>query len=241
MSRTAHIVMVTHGDRLDYLERTIGAVLETAIPHTLTVTANAPGADSLALLRSLELAGKIRLIVNWKNLGFAIAANQAWRLRPEAEYCVHLGDDILATETQWLTKLVDIVECCPEVGIVGHSLEPWPWPVQQVGNPPRRVQVQPSNIGGCLLIPKRTREVCGYYNEEMGIYGEEDALYGWKVRRAGLLCAYFDFIEGGRSFAHLGDDREPGYRAWKDARRLEAIPIRDALMREYAAGRPLNQ
>lgn len=244
MNEKAHIVMVTHGDRAHYLERTIGAVLETAFPHTLTVAANAPGPDSLALLRALELAGTIRLVVNWKNLGFAVAANQAWRQRPEAEHCCHLGDDMLALEPDWLTKLVDIIECCPEVGIVGHSVEPWPWPIQAVGNPVRRVQVQPSNIGGCLLMPKRTREICGYYNEEMGIYGEEDALYGWKVRHAGLLCAYYDFVEGGRSFEHIGEDGGTGaeYRAWKDTRRLEAIPIRDNLMREYAAGlRPLNQ
>lgn len=240
MDKSAHIVMVTHGNRLMYLYQTVGAVLKTEFPHTLTVVANDAHPATLAYLRDLEQLDYLRAIVNRENLGFARAANQGWKLRPEAAYCVHLGDDMLATEPEWLTKLVDIIECCPEVGIVGHSVEPVPWPVQTVGQPARRVQVQPSGIGGCLLMPKRTLEVCGYYNEEMGLYGEEDALYGWKVRHAGLLCAYYDWQAGGRSFRHLGED-EPEYRAWKDARRAEAIPIRDGLIREYAAGRPLNQ
>lgn len=239
--QVVHVVMVTHGDRRLYLHKTIPAVLRTDWPHTLTVVANDPNPTSQMYLSELERLKYIhRLIVNPKNLGFAVAANQGWKLRSEAAYCVHLGDDMQALEEDWLRKLVDIADCCPEVGIVGHSVEPGAWPVRALGNPPRRVQVQPSGIGGCLLIPRRTWETCGYYNEEMGLYGEEDALYGWKVRRAGLLCAYFDWQARGRSFKHLGED-EPDYRAWKDARRAEAIPIRDALIQEYMAGRPLNQ
>jgi hypothetical protein len=105
----------------------------------------------------------------------------------------------------------------------------------------RIIQHQPSGLGGIILVPERTRALCGYYNEELPLYGEEDALYGWKVRQAGLLCAYFDQSQLGRSFEHLeGGDDDPDYRAWKDAQRLIAIPIRDALIREYEAGRPLN-
>lgn len=235
-----HIVIVTHGDRLMYLYQTVRAVLKTEFPHTLTVVANDAHLTTVAYLRDLEQLNYLRSIVNRENLGFAVAANQGWKLHPEAAHCVHLGDDMLALEPGWLRKLVDIADHCPEVGIVGHSVEPVAWPVREVGSPVHRVQVQPSGIGGCLLFPRRTRELCGYYNEEMGLYGEEDALYGWKVRRAGLLCAYFDWQAGGRSFAHLGEDT-PEYRSWKDARRVEAIPIRDRLMGEYAAGRPLNQ
>jgi GT2 family glycosyltransferase len=237
-----HIVMVTHGDRLEHLRRTVPALMATDFyPYTITIVANDPAASSLVYLRGLSNGGWFDLIVNTENLGFAIAANQAWRARPEARYCVHLGDDMLALESDWLKKLVTIIDFCPEVGIVGHSVEPAAWPVRTLGSPPCTVQVQPSGIGGCLLIPQRTWEVCGYYNEEMGPYGEEDALYGWKVRQAGLLCAYYDWQAGERSFAHLGND-EPEYWSWKDARRVEAIEVRNRLMAEYATGtRPLNE
>jgi hypothetical protein len=48
-----HVVMLTHGDRLRHLERTIPAVLATPYPLTLTVVANAPDKASLAYLDSV--------------------------------------------------------------------------------------------------------------------------------------------------------------------------------------------
>lgn len=237
-----HIIVVTHGNRLKVLKRTIPAVLETEHPFTLTVVTNGVTPSVMAWLKKQD--GIDRIMVNKKNMGFAIAANQAWRSREDADYTVHLGDDCVPLETDWLRKLVDIVDCCPEVGIVGHSVE-GSWPLRQVGRGRclRTVQVQPSNIGGVLLFPRRTTELLGYYNEEMGQYGEEDALYGWKVRTSGLLCAYFDHNVLGRSFEHLGSVYDtPDYRAKKDKFRAQAIPIRDAIIAEYKAKkRPIKE
>jgi GT2 family glycosyltransferase len=243
--------MVTHGDRLALLRRTVPAILKTAYPFLLTVVTNAPSEAAFRWLH--KTAGPLcnfLLLVNEENLGFPKACNRAWRLM-DAPHTVHLGDDCLALEPDWLRKLVDIAECCPEVGIVGHSVEPVNHLPRIVGKGDckRLVQIQPSGLGGIILVPERTRAICGYYNEELPLYGEEDALYGWKVRRAGLLCAYFDHSNPstgsgrglGRSFAHLaGGDDNPTYRAWKDVQREMAIPIRDQLIREYEAGRPLN-
>jgi hypothetical protein len=236
-----HLVMVTHGDRANFLRQTIPAVLSTTWPLTLTVVANAPSPASRTYLREIE-PQLHRLIINKKNLGKSTAANQGRKLR-DAAYTVILDDDALALEPDWLRKLTDIADCCPEVGIVGHSLEPGraSWPLQVLGSPRRTVQVQPANLGSaCMLIPRRTVELCGYFNEELPLYGEEDYLYGWKVRRAGLLCAYFDHTDLGRSFKHLGENDAPEYRAWKDDMRRQAIPVRDKLIEEYLAGRPLN-
>jgi hypothetical protein len=238
----AHVIMVTHGDRLHLLKRTLPAILSTADPFTLTIVANAPGERVLEYFERYEWFA-FNLMVNKENLGFPKACNMAWRLFPEVRYTVHLGDDCRALDSDWLRKLVDIADCCPEVGIVGHSVEPVDHRPRLIGRGDckRVVQVQPSGLGGIILVPERTRALCGYYNEELPLYGEEDALYGWKVRKAGLLCAYFDHSSLGRSFEHLaGGDDDPAYRAWKDAQRLEAIPIRDELIRQYEAGRPLN-
>ena len=248
--KTPHVIMVTHKDRECYLERTIPALLQTTWPMTLAVGANAPGRFSLEFMNSLS--SHICLVVSKKNLGKSKMDNRLWEIRPEADYVVVLDDDMLAVDRDWLRKLVDIVDCCPEVGSAGHSVEKNNYPLRVVGNPKRTVQVQPSNLGGCVLIPRRTFEQCGRYNEEMGLYGEEDALYGWKVRQAGMICAYFDHSDLGRSFKHLGNEmalslgendppETPEYRQWKDAQREKAIPIRDKLIAEYKAGRPLNQ
>lgn len=240
--RVPHVVVVTHGDRLGYLERTIPPLFETTYPFTITVVANAPGRETRALLRSIE-ASLYKLIINRRNLGKPVAANQGWQARPDAEYSALLDDDMLALEADWLRKLVDLADI-PQVGIIGHSVE-GSWPLRVLRKPngaARTVQIQPSGLGGaCILVPKRTRELCGYYNEELPLYGESDALYGWKVRRAGLLCAYFDHNDLGRSFQHLGEGSDaPDYRAWKDERRAEAQRVRDELIRQYQAGRPLN-
>lgn len=241
--RIPHVVVVTHGDRTAYLERTLPALFATAHPLTLTVVANAPGKAARAYLESFKQISGGELIVNRKNLGKPIAANQGWRARPEAEYSVLLDDDMLAKDPDWLRKLVDLADI-PQIGIVGHSVEPANHPLRVLRKPSgaaRTVQIQPSGLGGaCILFPKRTVALCGYYNEELPLYGECDALYGWKVRRAGLLCAYFDHGDLGRSFEHLGEVDDPAYRAWKDERRAEAQRIRDALIKEYVAGRPLN-
>jgi GT2 family glycosyltransferase len=237
-----HVIMVTHGDRLALLRRTVPAILETQKPCAFTIVANAPDWRVLDYLTGFDWLA-FNLMVNEENLGFPKACNLAWRRHPEAAHTVHLGDDCLALDSDWLRKLVDIAECCPEVGIVGHSVEPVDHLPRLLGRGDcrRLVQVQPSGLGGIILVPERTRALCGYYNEQLPLYGEEDALYGWKVRKAGLLCAYFDHSQLGRSFEHLaGGDDDPDYRGWKDAQRVEAIPIRDALIREYEAGRPLN-
>lgn len=242
MKDKGHVIMVTHGDRLRLLKRTIPALLETTCSFIFTVVANAPKPAVLEYF-SRHDSRAINLLINRENLGFPRACNMAWKMLPEAAYTVHLGDDCLCLDSDWLRKLVDIAECCPEVGIVGHSVEPENHRPRLVGRGDclRLVQVQPSGLGGIILVPERTRQLCGYYNEELPLYGEEDALYGWKVRRAGLLCAYFDHSILGRSFEHLaGGDDDPDYRAWKDAQRAVAIPIRDALIRDYEAGRPLN-
>lgn len=214
------------------------ALMKTQCLNTITIVANAPEREALNYLREKQPYIH-KLIINKENLGYPVAANQGWRARPAA-HTVIVGDDCLALSSDWLYQLVDIAAYCPEVGIVGHSLEPVIWPTMQTESG-RTIQVQPSGLGGIYLIPRRTWEICGYFNEELGPYAEEDALYGWKVRHAGLLCAYIDFSEAGRCFEHIGNGQPPKYIQWKNNRRLEAIPIRDDLIKQYEGGRPLNQ
>lgn len=236
-----HVVMVTHADRRQYLEWTIPAVLDTDWPLTLTVIANGPSEASEAYLRGVE-KDLYRLVV-WKtNRGKPKAANRGWKLR-DADYTVLLDDDVLVVDRDWLRKLVDIADRCPQAGMIGHSYEAGAWPVRTLGSGDKKriVQVQPSNVnGGCVLIPRRTVERCGYYNEELPFYGETDGLYGWKVRQAGLLCVYFDYSELGRSVQHLDRYEDPEYNQFRAEQREKALLRRAELERQYTAGRRLN-
>lgn len=234
----AHIVMCTHGVRERFLKRTVPAVLETNGRFTLTIAANGSGKRARRYLESVR-DDLFELIVYPKNIGKPKAVNAAWRLRV-ADYTVLLDDDALALEPGWLDELIAIARDCPDVGIVGHSLEPNEWPRRECGG--HQVQLQPRNLGGaCILVPRRTVKRCGYYNEELPLYGESDGLYGWKVRRAGLRCLYHDHTETGRRFEHIADGRDKKYRAKKTKLRQEAQEISARLREEYLAGRPLNQ
>jgi GT2 family glycosyltransferase len=234
-----HVITVTHSDRLDFLRRTIPALLRTRWPMTLTLVANRPS-DRMRYYLSLIESFLWRLIINDENLGKAGGGNIGWRLR-DADHTIFIDDDMLALRPDWLAHLIDIADNCPSVGVVGHSVEPREWPIDRIEG--RAVQRNRGGLvgGACMLIPRRAYEKCGRYDEELIPYSEDDALYCWKVRLAGLECVYADHTERGRAFRHLenGDDR--AYRAWKDEQRARAIPIRDQLYQQYRAGdRPLN-
>ena len=236
-----NVVMVTHQNRIEYLEQTIPAILDSRGNFKLTLVCNKVNRKVRVWLE--EFGDALTVIYNTKNVGWTLAANKGWSSQ-EADYHCFVGDDCLAKHRNWLIELVDIADCCPEVGIVGHSVE-GVWRPRRVGTIgcQRVVQVQPSGLGGIILIPNRTEEICGRWDENLPIYGEEDALYGWKVRHAGLLCAYFDDREAGRRFVHLdGGSDDPEYRKWKDEMRYQqAIPIRDDLIEQYCSGkRPLS-
>lgn len=234
---TVHIVMITHAARQRFLKRTVPAVLATGDDFTLTVVANGPSKSSRRYLESVR-ADLFGLIVNPENIGKPKAANAGWRLR-DAAYTVLLDDDALALDPAWLGELVAIARQCPDAGIVGHSLETHDWPRRECGG--LAVQHQPGNLGGaCLMVPRRTRQLCGTYNEELPHYGESDGLYGWKVRKAGLHCYYHDHGDTGRRFEHIDDGRNKQYREWKDQTRSDAQQIAARLRREYDGGRPLN-
>jgi hypothetical protein len=239
--RIPHVVMVTHGARERHLRRTIPAVLATSHPLTLTVAANAPGKRSRDLLHGLHQDGSLYgLLSSTRNVGKPLAANAAWRLR-DADYTVLLDDDALPLHPAWLDELLAIAANAPEAGLVGHSLEPVDHKRLSIGR--LQVQLQPANLGGaCLLVPRRTLDRCGRYDEALPLYGESDGLYGWKVRQAGLLCLYHDHTGTGRRFTHLDDGQDgDAYPQWKIAQRQQAQTVAAALRWQYLNGRALNE
>jgi len=66
----------------------------------------------------------VKLIVNKTNLGFAKANNQGIKraLREGADYIFLLNNDTKVIHGDWLTRMVEIAEANPDVGIVGCKL-----------------------------------------------------------------------------------------------------------------------
>ena len=88
--------------------------------YELIVVDNASSDGTVEFLREKEAAGKLRLISNPKNLGFAKACNQGARIA-RSGYLLFLNND---TEVQpgWLDPLIRILEADGQVAAVGGKL-----------------------------------------------------------------------------------------------------------------------
>lgn len=235
-----NICMVTY-NRLEFTRQAIKALLfHTDFPYVLTVIDNASSDGTREYLLEQKRMGVIKNLVRLnENVGVAKASNLAWSLEPEAAYYLKLDNDIVIQKPGWLLEMIRVVEALTEAGAVAYNFETTSYEAATAYG----VQFRPKssgNLGGaCILIPKRTHVLLGYWCEDYGLYGEEDADYGARIRTAGLFNIYMEdeqiglHLPAGRAAiidntltARDGIEEETysEYRAWKDdARRLNVL------------------
>ncbi len=187
-----NICMVTY-NRLDFTKQAIDALVRlTHYPYVLTVVDNGSTDGTPAYLESLKARGVIKnLILLDENLGVAKASNLAWSLEPEAACYLKLDNDIILQKDGWLEDMVAVINQVPEIGVLAYSFEPRSYPLEVWHDV--TIRIKKGTLGGaCLLIPKRTERLLGYFCEEYGLYDEEDADYGVRVLAANLLNAYME-------------------------------------------------
>lgn len=259
--RFVNIGMVTF-NRLEFTRRAIPALLEhTDFPSVLTVVDNASTDGTREYLTALKQLGVIKnLVLLDENVGVAKASNLAWSQEPSAEFYLKLDNDIVIQKPGWLTKMVEVAERVPQLGVLAYNFEPVSYPQGTVGGCVIRVK-QRGNLGGaCLLIPKRTERELGCWCEDYGLYGEEDADYAERVRLTGRLIAYMDdediglHLPAGKAAAidqetHAAADgveekQHKQYREWKDQLRRQNAQAGGAYHRNVIAyhqqSRPLK-
>lgn len=167
---------------------------------------------SLTALTLLAKRGKIVLIQNNKNTGFAKANNQGIVLA-KGKYILLLNSDTVVKRHS-LTKLVDFAKKTPNTGIVAARLLNADGSVQPsclrlptitnafrefwlgkrglfekyvpAGKTPSRVE---SVVFACVLIPRKTIEKVGLLNEKFFFYFE-DIEYCRRLKKAGLPIFY---------------------------------------------------
>lgn len=235
-----NICMVTY-NRLEFTSQAINAlVLHTDFPYVLTVIDNASSDGTREYLLEQKRMGVIKnLVLLNENVGVAKASNLAWSLEPEAAYYLKLDNDIVIQKPGWLWEMIRVIEAVTEAGAVGYNFETTSYEAATAYG----VQFRPKsngNLGGaCILIPRRTHDLLGYWCEDYGLYGEEDADYGARIRTAGLYNLYMEdeliglHLPAGRAaiIDHTFTARDgyeenmhAEYRAWKDeARRLNVL------------------
>jgi len=235
-----NICMVTY-NRLEFTCQAINAlVLHTDFPYVLTVIDNASSDGTREYLLEQKRMGVIKtLVLLNENVGVAKASNLAWSLEPEAAYYLKLDNDIVIQKPGWLWEMIKVVEAVTEAGAVGYNFETASYEAVAAYG----VRFRPKsngNLGGaCILIPRRTHDLLGYWCEDYGLYGEEDADYGARIRLAGRYNIYMEderiglHLPAGRAAiidntltARDGIEEKTysEYRAWKDeARRLNVL------------------
>ena len=187
-----NICMITY-NRLDFTKQAITSLVTyTCFPHVITVVDNNSQDGTKEFLKALHNKGIIKnLVLLDENVGVAKASNLAWSMEPEAEYYLKLDNDIVIKKKNWLTDMVRVIDGIPQAGAVAYNFEPVSYPLTDLNN--IQVRVKPGILGGaCILIPKRTERLLGYWCEDYGLYGEEDADYGVRIRLSGLLNIYME-------------------------------------------------
>lgn len=248
-----NIGMVTF-NRLEFTKQAIVALFQhTCFPHVITVVDNGSTDGTPEYLQALHRQGFItNLILLPSNVGIAKASNLAWSQEPEAEYYLKLDNDIVIQKPGWLSRMVEVIDCIPELGTIAYSFEPVSYPVRET----RGVRIRPKdgNVNGaCTLIPKRTHHVLGFWCEDYGLYGEEDADYGLRIHLHGLQNAYMEdekvglHLPAGRA-AHIDaqtykatdgieEEIHAEYRSFKDeCRRNNVQNIGKKNCQDYQAG-----
>ncbi len=238
-----NIGMVTY-NRLEFTQQAIEALVKfTEYPHVLTIVDNnSQDGTRDYLIRQQQLGVIKNLILLDENVGVAKAANIAWLQEPDAAYFLKLDNDIVVQKHGWLNAMVDTLERVQELGVVAYNFEPVSYPRFKVNGVIFRMKDDKGSgtLGGaCVLIPKRTQKLLGYWNEEYGLYGEEDADYGVRVATARLRNAYMEdediglHLPAGKAAAIdldtlVADDAAElemhrQYREWKDEQRRENV------------------
>ncbi len=231
-----NICMVTY-NRLEYTRQSIDSIKKyTSYPFVLTVIDNNSSDGTKEYLENLKKVGTIKnLEILDENIGVAKAANIGWLKEPEARYYLKLDNDILVQKHNWLSDMVNVIEKIPQAGAVAYNFEPNSYPVSNVNGIDVRVKSEGNLGGACILIPKRTNNLLGFWCEDYGLYGEEDADYGLRISLSNLLNIYLldenigIHLPGGKAAVidknlFIATDIEEEkqykqYRLWKDEQR----------------------
>lgn len=220
---------MTTFNRLEFTRQSIESLHKNnAYPFKLTVFDNGSNDGTREYLEAELRAGRIdKLFLSPENVGVAKAANVGLFADPAADFYLKIDNDIVIQKPTWLLDMVSVAEKFLQIGALAYNFEQDSYPVRDFAGVPLRIKNE-GNIGGaCILLPRRTIELLGGWNEDFGLYGEEDPDYCYRLTKAGLVFAYMED-------ENIGLHLPSGRAAAIDPQTLEAIDEKEDLMhREY--------
>ena len=178
--------------------------LESLFAHTdapcrLFIVDNGSEPEVRRFLQGVRPAGQIRevtLLQNETNEGFPRGMNRGLRATTARTACI-LNNDLIFTP-QWLSRLLDVADAHPEIGVVNPSSSTFgDHPPAGVSLDAYAARLAPLRgryvevgmcIGFCMLITRPTIERLGYLTEEVERIFFEDEDYGMRAQQAGVRC-----------------------------------------------------
>jgi len=185
------IIPVYNGD---WVVNSFNTIFRNTQKYELIVVDNGSRKDVADYLQNLATCGKIKLIRNEKNLGFAKANNQGAKIA-NYELLLFLNDDVICYEN-WLDILVkglflkDLDACAPKGGIMDNELK---------GIGETSSDVFDYLVGWCLLIKKQVFEKAKGFDKRYGYAYCEDSDLSFKLKAKGYNIGVVE-----TNITHLG-------------------------------------
>ena len=199
-------IVVTTYNRINLTRICLETLLATTGPHCgITVVDNASSDGTLGYLDAMAAKSeRIKVYKLARNMGVSVAVNLGLAM-VDADYHVKIDNDIELKKNGWLETMIAIAEGNPEVGLAGYQLCSWHTAERIILGSGHAFRKSDACNGGCLLIPRKTFEACGFMNEDYGRYGYEDLDYNNRVRMGGQIIGYVDDDD---AVKHLGAERD---------------------------------
>jgi len=210
MQILVNICMLTY-NRIEFTKKAIQSFLDHPPDYSyeFTVVDNGSEDDTVEYLKDMyheEIIDNLLLLD--KNIGIPAGQNLAWQF-VDSLYYMKFDNDVMILKDDWLAPMVEVLEVIQGIGAVAYNVEPTEYPISVLQG--YKVRLKNGNLGGCfILIPKRTKDLIGYWRIFPKEYGEEDADYYLRLNQTGLRNAY---MEDNHAIIHMPahDDLYPEY------------------------------
>lgn len=216
MTPGASIIILTHNG-WPYTKVCLAGISRyTRVPYEVIVVDNGSTDATLPQLRKLHKSGKIRLLENDINRGFAAGMNQGMRAT-EKKFIVLLNNDTVPSY-RWLDNPLALLARFHNVGIVG--------PVSNRVIQPQKVKTHVTSLkdihtfsqkhnrldprkwyqtsalsGFCMIFPRKLVQQIGELDERFGAGTCEDVDYCMRAIKAGYTCG----VSGDTYVHHFGN------------------------------------
>jgi hypothetical protein len=219
-------IVILNWNGQEYIEKCINSVLLTSYsPIEIIVVDNASTDSSLLAIKKYE--GKISLIVNNTNLGFAGGMNSGIR-HAKGEYIVTLNNDVVV-ESTWLNRPIELLQSDTQIGIIScrqmvygeedvidmlHTIQT-PYLLSRPVGSNKRYSINPEYhtekvvfgaSGASVIYRKKLLDTYGGFDERFFAYHEECDIQtrafhdGWKCVYVPSAVVYH---MGSKSFGKL--------------------------------------